>query len=103
MVEKECCTVLGNPLDPKKKWVTNNRKDGNEWIPMFLGHVDADKCTGCGMCVKVCTGYCYELQEVEGKKVSVAVKPEKCLGDCSCHLICPVKGGAMVCKPKVEE
>lgn len=106
MAKKECCTILGQPLDTKKNWVTNKRKDGSEWIPMFLEYVDAEKCTGCGLCVKICTGRCYEMQEIEvagkKKKVSVAVRPKDCLGDCSCHLICPVPGAAMVCKPKLK-
>lgn len=98
--KKECCTILGEKLDPRENWVTNVRKNGKEWIPMFLEYVDPEKCIGCGLCVKVCTGYCYEIQEINDKKVAVAVHPENCLGDCSCHLICPVEGGAMVCNPK---
>ena len=106
MSNEECCTILGESVNLKKKWVTNVRKNMDGWIPMFLEYVDPEKCIGCGMCIKVCTGKCYELQEknVNGKikTVSVAIKPENCLGDCSCHLICPVKRGAMVCKPKVK-
>jgi NAD-dependent dihydropyrimidine dehydrogenase PreA subunit len=49
-------------------------------------------------------GNCYEIKEliVNGKKkrVSVAMRPENCLGDCHCHKTCPVIGGAMVCAPK---
>lgn len=100
--KKECCTILGEKLDSKKNWITSVRKNGREWIPMFLEYVDSEKCIGCGLCVKVCTGDCYEMQEINGKKVVVAVHPERCLGDCSCHLICPVEGGAMVCKPKLK-
>lgn len=103
MINKECCTILGNKIDHKQNWTTNTRKNGKKWIPMFLEYVDPKKCTGCGMCVKVCTGNCYEIQQINGKKVSVAVRPENCLGDCSCHLICPVQGSAMVCKPKLKE
>lgn len=100
--KKECCAILGEKLDLNKNWVTNVRKNGEEWIPMFLEYVDEGKCTGCGLCVKVCTGHCYELQIKNGRKMAVAVGPENCLGDCSCHFICPVKGGAMVCKPKLK-
>ncbi len=103
MTEKECCSILGDHLDTGQSWTTNVRKNGKAWIPTFLEYVDPEKCTGCGMCLKVCTGHCYELQERNGKKVSVAVHPENCLGDCSCHLICPVRGGAMVCKPQLKE
>ena len=101
----DCCTILGDPLDPGKKWARNKRKDGRDWVPMYLERVDAEKCTGCGLCVKACTGNCFELQEIvingKRKKAAVAVRPDNCLGDCSCHLICPVQGGAMVCKPKL--
>lgn len=99
---KECCTILGDKLDPEKNWVTNVRKNGKEWIPIFLEYVDPEKCIGCGLCLKVCTGKCYKMRVINSKKVAVAVHPENCLGDCSCHLICPVEGGAMVCRPKFQ-
>ncbi len=102
--KKDCCTILGNKLDSRKSWVTNVRKNGKKWVPMFLEYVDGEKCIGCGMCVKVCTGRCYEMKEIEimgkKKKIAVAVHPESCLGDCSCHLICPIKN-AIICKPKL--
>lgn len=101
--KKECCTILGEELDPKKNWVKNVRKNGKVWIPMFLEYVDSEKCTGCGLCIKICTGRCYEMQVINGKKVSVAVHPENCLGDCSCHFVCPVEGGAMVCESRLKE
>lgn len=66
--KKECCTILGNTLELNKNWVTNVRKNGEEWIPMFLEYVDEEKCTGCSLCVKVCTGHCYEVQVKNGKK-----------------------------------
>lgn len=103
MVE-ECCDILGNKLDPNKKWLTAKRADGVEWVPAFVQYVNPEKCTGCGLCIKVCLGNCYELQEniIKGKKkkVAVVVRPENCYGDCHCHKICPVEGGAMVCKPR---
>lgn len=99
-----CCSALCRELGIEKKFLTNKTASGGEWIPMFIQKVDAEKCTGCGSCVKVCLGNCYEIREliVNGKKkrVSVAVRPENCFGDCHCHKVCPVKGGAMICNPK---
>ncbi len=75
-----------------------------EAVPAFVKFVDEERCVGCGKCVEVCLGNCYELREkiVDGrkKKVSVVVRPENCYGDCHCHKVCPVPGGAMVCEPK---
>ncbi len=104
---EKCCDVLERELNQRKNWFKSKRANGEEYIPAFLQYVDAEKCIGDGMCVKVCLGNCYELQEkvVNGKKkkVSVAVRPENCFGDCHCHKVCPVPGGAMVCKPKLVE
>jgi NAD-dependent dihydropyrimidine dehydrogenase PreA subunit len=48
-------------------------------------HVDKDACVGCGLCVKDCPMHVYELQD----NVSVAVRPNNCMGCLSCHEICP--------------
>jgi NAD-dependent dihydropyrimidine dehydrogenase PreA subunit len=81
--------------------------------------VDPEKCIGCGMCIKVCLGECYEMRDIKPKKILVSingklrtiivsrqafvVRPENCYGDCHCHKICPVDGGAMICRPKTIE
>lgn len=105
-MKETCCDVLGRELKTGK-YQTNKTAYSAEWIPAFVQKVDAEKCIGCGSCVKVCLGNCYELQEKivngEKKKVSVAVRPENCFGDCHCHKVCLIIGGAMVCKPKMSE
>ncbi len=107
MMAEECCDVLGNPLSAERKWFRSRKANGEEWVPAFLLDVDENKCTGCGMCVRVCLGNCYEMQELiineKKKKVAAAVRPENCFGDCHCHKVCPVSGGAMVCRPKLIE
>lgn len=99
-----CCDVIGRKIKSGKKLLTNKIASGTEWIPAFVQRVDMEKCTGCGSCVKVCLGGCYELREItvngNKKKVSVVVHPENCFGDCHCHKTCPVLGGAMICVPK---
>ncbi len=103
-VKKICCDVIGKELKSGKKFLANRTASGEEWIPAFVQKVDVDKCIGCGSCVKVCLGNCYELKEIivdgKRKKVAVVVRPENCLGDCHCHKACPIIGGAMSCKPK---
>lgn len=66
---------------------------------MYVQEVDPAKCTGCGLCVKVCLGGCYEIREVDGERKARVVRPERCMGDCHCHKVCPVEGGAMSCQP----
>ncbi len=103
IIVMECCDVTGRKLEPGN-WLEFVRADGRKWIPAFVKFVDEERCIGCGMCVRICLGNCYELREkiVNGKKkkVSVVVRPENCYGDCHCHKVCPVPGGAMVCEPK---
>ena len=103
-MSETCCDVLGNEVKSGKKFVTNKTALGADWIPAFVQTVDTAKCTGCGMCIRICFGNCYELKEImvngKKKKVAVVVRPENCFGDCHCHKVCPIQGGAMVCKPK---
>ncbi len=100
MINK-CCDVLERELDVKKNWFKSKRANGEEWIPAFVQKVDWHKCIGCGLCVRVCLGNCYQLKKVKGKLVSVVINPKNCYGDCHCHKICSVPGGAMICKPKL--
>jgi len=90
----DCCSGI---ICPSKQYLTFQRQDGTPWTPMYVRGVDPAKCVGCGLCAKVCVGGCYEMQEVEGGKKAVIVNPGACLGDCHCHKICPVAGGAMIC------
>ncbi len=112
-----CCDILGNYLDSEKEWYKVKNASGREWIPAFVGRINSDRCIGCGLCVKLCVGGCYEMRSIKPRKLSVSMKgiekklnvekqafivnPENCLGDCHCHMICPVDGGAMICSPKL--
>ncbi len=91
----DCCS---EKICKSRQYLTFRRQDGSPWTPMYVQSVDPAKCTGCGLCVKVCVGGCYEMQAVEGRKIALVVNPGTCLGDCHCHKVCPVAGGAMICK-----
>jgi len=83
-----------------EKIYTAFSKDREEWVPEYATYVDKERCIGCGMCVRMCFNRVYEMQIIDGKEVAVVVNDKKCFGDCHCHAICPVEGGAMVCKSK---
>lgn len=113
-VNEECCRNK-KPVTATKMYTARNKR-GGEWIPKFIEYVDEGKCIGCGLCVRICN--LYEMKEVperqmrvqvKGKekdftvrKVAVVTNSSNCLCDCHCHLICPVDGGAMVCRAKSE-
>lgn len=99
---RKCCDAAGHELAAAKDYQKNKDNSGKDWTPAFIESVDPEKCIGCGMCVRVCLNNVYEIKEINGKKVSVVVNPDDCFGDCHCHKVCPVPGGAMICKPKVK-
>jgi len=53
----------------------------------FISVVNSEKCTGCGLCVKICPVDCIEMVENAGKK-SVAVDASRCLGCGVCIRSC---------------
>ena len=55
----------------------------------YPGGIFEEKCSGCGLCVKVCAGNCLELTEKSGKKVAVIKDLTYCLGDGVCIMVCP--------------
>lgn len=112
-----CCDILGNELDVGE-WYQGKTKSGKHWVPAYVEYIEENRCIGCGLCVKVCVGNCYEMKAVPERKVTVAingkqktltvkkiavvVNPDNCMGDCHCHKICPVDDAAIVCKPKMN-
>ncbi len=57
---------------------------------MYIITVNHNLCTGCGECVDTCPNGMFELQEVDGKTVSVPVlDPDECIGCESCVAVCP--------------
>jgi NAD-dependent dihydropyrimidine dehydrogenase PreA subunit len=53
--------------------------------------VDQDKCDGCGTCIDVCPVTVFELQDVEGKKLSIPIKPDECILCMACTVNCPTE------------
>ncbi|MDF1552863.1 MAG: 4Fe-4S binding protein [Deferrisomatales bacterium] len=91
----DCCS---GGLCSSKTYLTFQRQDGSPWTPMYVQQVDPEKCIGCGKCLKVCMGGCYEMVEIDGEKKARVVNRGNCMGDCHCHKVCPVEGGAMSCR-----
>jgi NAD-dependent dihydropyrimidine dehydrogenase PreA subunit len=73
------CTVT-------EKARTSKRYPGIEWIGetgVFI-HVDTEKCTGCGDCLKVCLADCFEIAN---KRVKIKNLNE-CMECASCWYVC---------------
>ena len=51
--------------------------------------VDEEKCTGCGTCIDTCPVEVFELQEKEGKTLSVVVAEDECIVCRACEVQCP--------------
>jgi len=81
---KNCCSEISDAAE----YYQGETKSGDKWTPGFIEYVDKEKCNGCGMCVKVCSRGVYEIQESNGRKISVAVNAGNCVGDGSCHMVC---------------
>lgn len=92
----DCCA---GGLCSRETYLTFRRRAGSSWTPMYVQAVDPDRCTGCGRCVKVCLGGCYELYDRDGATKARVANAGNCMGDCHCHKVCPVEGGAMTCRP----
>ena len=90
---KSCCCEVDDVT-----YYHGETKSGEKWIPAFIEYVDKEKCNGCRMCVNVCSRGVYEIQELNGRKISVAVNAGNCVGDGSCHMVC--KQNAITCAPK---
>lgn len=51
--------------------------------------VDSARCTGCGICVKVCPENVFELKNIYGKSVSTVIEESKCFACNACKIRCP--------------
>ncbi len=94
-MKDSCCCEIEDAA-----YYQGETKSGEKWTPAFIEYIDKEKCTGCGMCVKVCSRGVYAIQELNGRKISVVVNAGNCVGDGSCHMVCKPK--AMVCVPRRE-
>ena len=50
--------------------------------------VDGEECTGCGTCIDTCPVGVFELQEKEGKILSVPILEEECIVCRACEVQC---------------
>jgi len=65
---------------------TSDRFPGVEWIGdtgAFI-KIDEERCTGCGNCIKVCLGRCFEMEKKLARVKSLA----ECMECGSCWYVC---------------
>jgi len=65
---------------------TSERFPGVEWVGdtgVFI-KIDEKRCTGCGNCLKVCLGSCFEIV----KKVARIKSLDECMECASCWYVC---------------
>lgn len=65
---------------------TSDRYPGIEWVEgtgNFI-QVDPEKCTGCGNCVKVCLGDCWEISKKKARVKSLG----ECMECAACWYVC---------------
>ncbi|MGQ9655330.1 MAG: 4Fe-4S binding protein [Thermodesulfobacteriota bacterium] len=73
------------------KYRTCLTKDGSAWTPSYSEGVDWERCTGCGMCVTVCSRDVYVLIQRDGRTVADNPNAGNCVGDGSCVKVCPAQ------------
>lgn len=71
-----------------------------DWKTSYVDYIDEVKCTGCGICVRVCPRRILGMQESKGKNVAVVVNAENCMGDGSCSKVCEPKAILYKSEPK---
>jgi ferredoxin-like protein FixX len=65
---------------------TSDRFPGVEWVGdagTFI-KIDETRCTGCGNCIKVCLGRCFEIEKKLARIKSLA----ECMECASCWYVC---------------
>ncbi len=63
------------------------RRPGPIEYEVYLIGVDADRCQGCGECIRICSTDVFVMQG----ELAACVRPENCLGCQGCVEVCPTQ------------
>ncbi len=76
-------------------YLVGRTRGGEEWVPRFVDRIDAEKCIGCGRCMKICARDVLapkEIDEEESAKMFATVKnAANCIGCEACGKTCTKK------------
>ena len=73
---------------------TAKRKNGTDWVQVFVSALDAAACIACGRCYKACPSGVMELDYTEDDEENEIgfmklVDDENCIGCQVCSKVCP--------------
>ncbi len=73
-------------------YVTGMTRGRAEWTPKFIKAIDAEKCIGCGRCMKICAHDVIAPKEVDeddsAKMFASVTNADNCIGCEACGRTC---------------
>ncbi|MBM3190967.1 MAG: 4Fe-4S dicluster domain-containing protein, partial [Chloroflexi bacterium] len=85
-----CCAAL--------RTIKRHPQPGNLVNAAFRAMLDAELCTGCGVCITRCQMEALSLQDGRA-----ALNPDRCIGCGLCVTTCPTKALTLMRRPKGEQ
>jgi len=90
LLDKTAAKVLKVPACGERIETETNEMLGRVFVKGNIPEIDQGCCTGCELCVKQCQKIGLNALEMRGGVAELA-RPEECIGDGSCMLVCPAK------------
>ncbi len=82
-------------------YITGLTRGRKAWTPRFVKSIDAERCIGCGRCMKICAHEVLAPKEVDeddsAKMFASVANPDDCIGCEACGRTC--KKGAFAFEP----
>lgn len=73
-------------------YITGLTRGRSEWTPKYIKAINAEKCIGCGRCMKICAHGVIAPKEVDeddsAKMFASVTNPDDCIGCEACGRTC---------------